>query len=228
MDSTFRTIVIHPGSRWLRIGRASDALPTTVPNVIARRSRSFVPSAGKGKQREVPLPAPIIAAKEPDIAMDVDTAYEAPVDPAVPLDPLSIKIKSIRGDLRARMSAFKLRGQGNGNLLASGYNASAQPETTGEYNDPSEVDWTDITGNNAKEVYIGAKVCLASLAIMPHSPARHCASRTLKRRATRSDDPTAPALSTRRATPLSKSCWATLSASGSARSRTNSESLARN
>ncbi|KAG8840886.1 actin-like protein arp8, partial [Serendipita sp. 411] len=30
------TIVIHPGSRWLRIGRASDILPVSVPHVIAR------------------------------------------------------------------------------------------------------------------------------------------------------------------------------------------------
>ena len=34
------TIVIHPGSRWLRIGRASDILPVSVPNVIARRKEN--------------------------------------------------------------------------------------------------------------------------------------------------------------------------------------------
>lgn len=32
-----KTIVIHPGSQNLRIGLASDALPKTVPMVIARR-----------------------------------------------------------------------------------------------------------------------------------------------------------------------------------------------
>ncbi|KAJ2385433.1 actin-like protein arp8, partial [Coemansia sp. RSA 2603] len=30
-------IVIHPGSRWLRIGRASDPVPKEIPHVIARR-----------------------------------------------------------------------------------------------------------------------------------------------------------------------------------------------
>ncbi|KAJ2079613.1 actin-like protein arp8 [Coemansia sp. RSA 988] len=30
-------IVIHPGSRWLRIGRASDAVPREIPHLIARR-----------------------------------------------------------------------------------------------------------------------------------------------------------------------------------------------
>ena len=33
-----KVIVIHPGSRNLRIGLASDALPKTIPMVIARRS----------------------------------------------------------------------------------------------------------------------------------------------------------------------------------------------
>ncbi|KAG8798863.1 actin-like protein arp8, partial [Serendipita sp. 399] len=34
------TIVIHPGSRWLRIGRASDILPVSVPHVIARWTKN--------------------------------------------------------------------------------------------------------------------------------------------------------------------------------------------
>lgn len=33
-----KTIVIHPGSRNLRIGLATDALPKTIPMVIARKS----------------------------------------------------------------------------------------------------------------------------------------------------------------------------------------------
>jgi len=33
-----RTIVIHPGSRMLRIGRAADPSPLCIPNVISRRS----------------------------------------------------------------------------------------------------------------------------------------------------------------------------------------------
>ena len=34
-----KTIVIHPGSRNLRIGLATDALPKTIPMVIACRRR---------------------------------------------------------------------------------------------------------------------------------------------------------------------------------------------
>lgn len=36
-------IVIHPGSRWLRVGRAMDVNPTSVPNVIARKHKPPVP-----------------------------------------------------------------------------------------------------------------------------------------------------------------------------------------
>lgn len=35
--------MIHPGTRFLRIGRASDVFPVAVPHVIARKSRVPVP-----------------------------------------------------------------------------------------------------------------------------------------------------------------------------------------
>jgi actin-related protein 8 len=35
-------IVIHPGSRFLRIGRACDMTPASIPNVIARKTNSPV------------------------------------------------------------------------------------------------------------------------------------------------------------------------------------------
>lgn len=37
-------VVIHPGSRWLRIGRASDVTPVSIPNVIARKAKAPVPA----------------------------------------------------------------------------------------------------------------------------------------------------------------------------------------
>jgi actin-related protein 8 len=38
-----QVIVIHPGSRFLRIGKASDVSPATVLNVVARKCKSPVP-----------------------------------------------------------------------------------------------------------------------------------------------------------------------------------------
>lgn len=89
---------------------------------------------------------------------DEEDDEEDAVDPAVPVDPVSAKISSIRGDLRARMRSFKLRGQGNGNSQAAAYNATVTPEPTADYNDPNEVEWTDVTGAAAQEVYVGMKV----------------------------------------------------------------------
>lgn len=39
MQQAGRTIVIHPGSAHLRIGRASDTQPIVIPHVIAWRHR---------------------------------------------------------------------------------------------------------------------------------------------------------------------------------------------
>ena len=36
-------IVIHPGSRSILIGKASDVSPTSVPNVVARKCKPPVP-----------------------------------------------------------------------------------------------------------------------------------------------------------------------------------------
>jgi actin-related protein 8 len=38
-----QVIVIHPGSRWIRVGKASDVNPIAVPNVIARKSKTPIP-----------------------------------------------------------------------------------------------------------------------------------------------------------------------------------------
>ncbi|PLW32361.1 hypothetical protein PCANC_24908 [Puccinia coronata f. sp. avenae] len=45
VDPVQRTIVIHPGSRMVLIGRACDPVPILIPNMVARRQR--VPSKRK-------------------------------------------------------------------------------------------------------------------------------------------------------------------------------------
>lgn len=46
-----KTIVIHVGSQNLRIGLASDALPKTVPMVIAKRSQKSESEEGDGEPK---------------------------------------------------------------------------------------------------------------------------------------------------------------------------------
>lgn len=38
--------MVHPGSRFLRIGKASDVFPVTVANVIARKTKHPLPEPG--------------------------------------------------------------------------------------------------------------------------------------------------------------------------------------
>ncbi|BGP49325.1 Actin-like protein arp8 [Rhodotorula kratochvilovae] len=193
-DPLSRTLVIHPGSRWLRVGLASSLAPVAVPNVIARKMRGAVPGLSnvKGKARAdegVPPPPAAPAAAPaappalagaalpplPPAAADGDTAMRAADEDeddegwdsssssssrkrrtsaaaAAPADPLTAKIQSIRGDLRARMRAYKLRGQGNGNSQAANYNATVVAQAM-EEDFEGDIEWTTGEG----EVWVGNK-----------------------------------------------------------------------
>ncbi|GAA5948952.1 hypothetical protein JCM3765_003964 [Sporobolomyces pararoseus] len=213
-DPLSRTIVIHPGSRWLRIGRASEPAPIAVPNVIARKSRAFTPAStmnGKGKEPELvsrsqapvqngdtsnpPPPPPPSASSAPTTSTNGASSSTAALPPLPPAadsngdaemteqgkepdydsdasssgaaransgntddpngdasDPFSAKIMSLKADLRARMRAYKLRGQGNGNAQAATYNATVVPESMGEEFE-GDHEWT--TGE--AEVWVGNK-----------------------------------------------------------------------
>ncbi|BGP33154.1 Actin-like protein arp8 [Rhodotorula toruloides] len=193
-DPLSRTLVIHPGSRWLRIGRANDLTPVAVPNVIARKSSRAVhtPADVKGKGRAVaadgagpapaangstsangsaapprattapalsvvgalpPLPGAVTTEDTPmrdgDDDDDADSWASGSEDgrgaskprPSEPTDPLSAKISSLRADLRARMRAYKLRGQGNGNSQAARYNETVRPQEM-EEDFEGDIEWT--------------------------------------------------------------------------------------
>lgn len=182
-DALDRTIVIHPGSRWLRLGLASQVAPVSVPNVIARKrlpgykraaaepaasshdesssrvgkSRATSDEASAPAQPDAPGPptAPTdTEMKEEDGGWDSDDPNADPDSlTAADSDPLTAKITSLRGDLRARMRVYKLRGQGNGNSQAATYNASVKPEPMGE-DFEGDFEWT--TGE--AEVWTGLHV----------------------------------------------------------------------
>ena len=75
-----RVLVIHPGSRWLRIGRASDVVPVTLPNVIARYGRGPLPdppepihNIARPRQSSPPDTAGSEAVKEDEYAVTVSS-----------------------------------------------------------------------------------------------------------------------------------------------------------
>lgn len=73
--------------------------------------------------------------------------------PSEPTNPLSAKISSIRADLRARMRAYKLRGQGNGNSQAATFNESVRPQEM-EEDFEGDIEWTTAEA----PVWVGNKV----------------------------------------------------------------------
>ncbi|GAA5877654.1 hypothetical protein JCM3774_005372 [Rhodotorula dairenensis] len=175
-DAMDRTIVIHPGSRWLRLGVASQVAPVSVPNVIARKHRAghrraadpepnppapslsnhngTSNSAGAAATGSASQPEPRPLSDQPEPPKDTDmkdgdgswdsddpNAEDPEALTAADSDPLTAKITSIRGDLRARMRVYKLRGQGNGNSQAATYNATVKPEPMGE-DFEGDFEWT--------------------------------------------------------------------------------------
>ena len=124
-----KVIVIHPGSQNLRIGLASDALPKTVPMVIARRwprseceENDGEPSPKRRKTSDGELLAP-----EKMFGEDFDTQYTR-----------------MCADLKVHMRANKRRVLPNSKELIVNYNKRAPPETISEHNDPMRIDWTEI------------------------------------------------------------------------------------
>ncbi|KAI0299322.1 hypothetical protein BC826DRAFT_906622 [Russula brevipes] len=127
-------VVIHLGSRYLRVGRASDVTPVTVPNVIARKTiNAPAPTFVKGisrprRGRARGLPSPPAANDEYAVARESD-------------DPFDEKIEVIQVSLRDRMRFYKLRVTPDAAVKATTFNEQLKPELIPEQNDPFCVDW---------------------------------------------------------------------------------------
>ncbi|KAK3836351.1 MAG: hypothetical protein JOS17DRAFT_680945 [Linnemannia elongata] len=77
-----KVIVIHPGSRFLRIGRASDAYPIITPHCIARRIRASPPSAVITNGSVIVVNDRYLQEIEYDLKMRMKAAKRKPVNNA--------------------------------------------------------------------------------------------------------------------------------------------------
>ncbi|KAK0662731.1 putative actin-related protein 8 [Lasiodiplodia hormozganensis] len=148
-----KIVVIHPGSQNLRIGLASDALPKTVPMVLARKWPENEAEEDGGE----PLPKRL------------------KVDDEIPEDPdkwfgeeFSSQYNSMSNDLKQRMRANKRRVLPNSKELVVNYNRRTPPEVISEHNDPHRVEWTEI-GSDAPDYILGR----AALRIPENSEPRY-------------------------------------------------------
>ncbi|KAG0294624.1 actin-like protein arp8 [Linnemannia gamsii] len=166
-DMGKKVIVIHPGSRFLRIGRASDAYPIITPHCIARRIRVPPPlstitngsakptggsetaaeSQGEGGASASTGEETAEADQDKDQAMDVDDddddededSSHSPV-PDVVNDRY---LQEIEYDLKMRMKAAKRKPVNNAKTQVRSFNTSTRPERILDHNDPYKVEWTD-------------------------------------------------------------------------------------
>ena len=132
-----KTIILHPGSQNLRLGLATDALPKTVPMVIARKAEHAESELSEPKPKRLKTDAP----SEEWFGEDFATQYNA----------MAQEFKSSR-------RANKRRVLPNSRELVTKWNSVTSPETISEHNDPLRIDWTELPADPAQapEYFVGA------------------------------------------------------------------------
>lgn len=116
----FDTIVIHPGSSNIRIGRATDAYPRTVPAVVA------IPNEDQFMETE---PRPRRQVIDGEVVFDEE--FEEAKD-------------TVTKDFKARMKYYKRRMLPNSRDAAANFNRRQEPEPIPDHNDPFRKDWIDL------------------------------------------------------------------------------------
>ncbi|EIW69617.1 hypothetical protein TREMEDRAFT_62486 [Tremella mesenterica DSM 1558] len=136
-------LIIHPGSKNLRIGRASDFYPKEVPNCIARPKKKL-------ESRTSPSPEPSAkrSAETPDQRETKRQrnghARKTNGDDEAAEDPMDKKIGYLREYLRGHLVANRLATDWReGNRVVT-YNQKVKPEPVPEHNDPYRIDWTEV------------------------------------------------------------------------------------
>lgn len=133
-----KVIAIHVGSQNLRIGLASDALPKTVPMVIARKS-----NVNESEETGEPTPK----------RMKLDDG--TPIEPEKMFgSEFSAQYTSMAADLKMHMRQNKRRTLPNSKEMVVNYNRRTVPDTISEHNDPLRIEWTEIT-DPAPEYIVG-------------------------------------------------------------------------
>ncbi|KAG8741308.1 actin-like protein arp8 [Ceratobasidium sp. 414] len=138
-----KTVVIHPGSRWLKIGMASDVFPVSIPNVIAR------------KQRIQPAPKPVFY----NAIIKPESGKPSEHETADAEEPFAERTASIRSSLLARMKFYKLQVLPTASAEAARFNVNYKPTTIADHNDPYRVEWLGSAANpiTTEEYFIGEK-----------------------------------------------------------------------
>ncbi|EGW34664.1 actin-related protein [Spathaspora passalidarum NRRL Y-27907] len=131
-------IILQPGSAFIRIGRAIDAVPETIPSVIAVKTNSSVVVNGVSESSKKPIP---IRFENEDGEVYFDEEFDQ-------------QRAIVTKDFRARMRYYKRRVLPNSRETAANFNKKQEPELIPDHNDPNRKEWVDVKHTN-KTFYIG-------------------------------------------------------------------------
>jgi len=131
-----KTIVIHVGSQNLRIGLATDALPKTVPMVIAKKAASTEAADSEPVPKRLKLDENALPNEK--FGEEFSREYET----------MASEFKTFR-----RMN--KRRVLPNSRELVTKWNSSNPPERIPEHSDPLRIDWTEIDSSSAPDYIVG-------------------------------------------------------------------------
>ncbi|EPZ34735.1 Actin-related protein domain-containing protein [Rozella allomycis CSF55] len=129
---TSKVIVLHPGSETLKFGMATEGLPRTIPNVIARLD----PTKGD--------------TMEAENKMDVSSEIENNED-------IDKHINIMKESIKSRLQQAQLREVPNADTIISNFNQNSKPEKRIENNDSIQFEGSSkpqiIIGNDVKAPY---------------------------------------------------------------------------
>ncbi|KAF2724499.1 actin-related protein, ARP8 class [Polychaeton citri CBS 116435] len=125
-----KTVVIHPGSQNLRLGLATDALPKTIPMVIARRAQASEAEEGEPKPKRLKLDN---APPEEWFGEEFAKEYNA-----------------MAAEFKVSRRSNKRRVLPNSRELVTKWNHQTSPELIPEHSDPLRIDWTELPFNPAQ------------------------------------------------------------------------------
>ncbi|KAI5310814.1 actin-like protein arp8 [Ascosphaera atra] len=149
-----RTVVIHLGSQNLRIGLASDALPKTMPMVIAHKAEENEAEERGGEPRPKRLKVDGGLRVQPEKLFGDEFASE---------------YAGLQTHLKQQMRLNKRRTLPNSKEMVINYNRRTPFETIPEHNDPLRIEYTDVAIRDAPEHIIGE----AALKIPDYSTPRY-------------------------------------------------------
>ena len=170
-----KTIVIHVGSQNMRIGLAADALPKSVPMVIAKRSTKSESEEDGGEPRPKRIKLDDSSEPEPEKQFGDEVSPKA-INPSTNQSILftdkegsmaakhqrtqfARRFSAMSNELKVRMRMNKRRVLPQSRDMVLSYNKRNPPETISEHNDPLRIDWTELSADpkQAPECITGTK-----------------------------------------------------------------------